>query len=66
VTMDLLMVDLGENENVQIGDEVVLMGKQNNEEISIHQLSNKLNTIPYEIMCSISSRVPRIFTGENK
>lgn len=66
VTMDLLMVDLGKDKHIQIGDEVVLLGKQKEEEISVYQLSEKINTIPYEIMCSLSSRVPRIYTGENK
>ena len=61
ITMDLLMVDIGDNKNIEIGDKVVLLGKQKNNEISIHSICQKTNTIPYEIMCSISSRVPRTY-----
>jgi len=60
VTMDLLMVDVGEKD-VQIGDEVILLGKQGGKEITIQSICEKLNTIPYEVLCSISHRVPRIY-----
>lgn len=61
ITMDLLMVDIGENSNINIGDKVVLLGTQQKKEISIFSLCKKLGTIPYEIMCSISNRVPRTY-----
>jgi alanine racemase len=61
ITMDLLMVDVGDNSKIKIGDNVVLLGKQGNKEISIQSICNKLDTIPYEIMCSISNRVPRTY-----
>lgn len=60
VTMDLLMVDIGEGD-IKIGDRVVLLGKQKKNEITIQSICEKLNTIPYEILCSISHRVPRIY-----
>ncbi len=58
VTMDLLMVDVGEK-NIKIGDKVVLLGKQKENEITIQSICEKVNTIPYEVLCSISQRVPR-------
>ena len=59
VCMDQIMVDLGETTQVQAGEEVVLMGKQGEEEISIYEWCEKLDTIPYEVTCGISQRVPR-------
>ncbi len=60
VCMDQFMVDLGLNTAVQPGDEVVLWGQQGTEHVSIIDVSRKLQTIPYEITCNVSARVPRI------
>ncbi len=60
VCMDQIMVDVGEDE-VQVGDEVVLIGRQGKEEISMYEVCQKLNTIPYEVCCWISERVPRVY-----
>lgn len=59
ITMDRSMVDIGQNK-VKIGDKVILIGKQNKHVISAWHWSGILNTIPYEITCSISKRVPRV------
>ncbi len=61
VTMDRIMFNIGEDK-VSLGDEVILLGKQGNKKIDAWDLSKKLNTIPYEITCNISKRVPRIYT----
>ncbi len=61
VCMDLTMVDIGLENDIQNGDEVVLLGSQRDEEISIYEICEKLNTIPYEFTCSISDRVPRVY-----
>ncbi|MBU4376958.1 MAG: alanine racemase, partial [Candidatus Omnitrophica bacterium] len=61
VTMDQTMVDVGHIEGVKLGDEVVLIGKQGNNEISCEELARLAGTIPYEIVCSITNRVPRIY-----
>jgi alanine racemase len=57
--MDLTMVDVTDVPDVKRGDDVVLMGKDNNEEITAEELANYAGTIPYEIYCSINQRVPR-------
>ncbi|HBP11280.1 MAG TPA: alanine racemase, partial [Nitrospina sp.] len=44
------------------GDEVVIFGRQGDEMISVEELAVKGKTIPYEILCSVSKRVPRIYT----
>lgn len=59
VCMDMCMVDLG-NDPVKAGDEVQLFGDGN----SIFAMSKVLDTIPYEIISSISSRVHRVYTEE--
>jgi alanine racemase len=61
VSMDQCMIQLEGIPNPQIGDEVVLIGKQGEEEITVDQVASTWNTINYEVTCGISSRVPRIF-----
>ena len=58
VTMDQLMVDCGDD-HVEAGDEVVLIGRQGDEEVAAAELAELAGTIPYEIVCGISERVPR-------
>lgn len=65
ITMDHLLVDVGDDQ-VEVGDEVVLIGRQGTEEITAHSIADLLGTIPYEVMCGVSARVPRIYTGDNK
>lgn len=60
VCMDQIMVDVG-NFPVKIGDEVVLIGSQGENEITAEELSRLSGTIPYEIVCGIGNRVPRIY-----
>ena len=58
VTMDQLMVDCGDDP-VAVGDEVVLIGGQGDEEIRAADWATALDTIAYEIICGIGPRVPR-------
>jgi alanine racemase len=60
VCMDLTMIDVTDIKNVQQGDEVVLLGRQGDAEISADEMAAWANTISYEILTSISARVPRI------
>lgn len=59
VCMDMCMVDVT-GLNVMEGDEVIIFG----EDPTIKELANKINTIPYEILTSISQRVQRIYYYE--
>lgn len=61
VTMDQTMVDVGHIENVRVGDEVVLIGRQGSNDIRCEELAKVAGTIPYEIVCSITNRVPRVY-----
>lgn len=58
VTMDQLVVDVGDLD-VAVGDEVVLIGRDGDEHITAEDWAEQLGTIGYEIVCGISSRVPR-------
>ena len=59
--MDQITVDLGPNSKAEIGDEVVLYGKQGKEEITIEEIAALSDTITYEITCWVSKRVPRVW-----
>ena len=63
VTMDQLMVAC--DESVHVGDEVVLIGEQGAERITATEWADRLGTISYEIVCSISARVPREHLGDS-
>jgi alanine racemase len=62
VTMDQLMIDAADA-GVEVGDEVVLLGAQGDDEISAGEWADHLGTIAYEIVTGIGTRVPRRYTG---
>jgi alanine racemase len=61
VTMDLIMVDVSEVGGVDVGDEVVLMGRQGDEKIQCAELAELAGTITWEITTRIGQRVGRVF-----
>ena len=61
VTMDQTIVDVTDVPPVACGDEVVLVGRQNGAEITITEFSRNADTIPWETLCSVTKRVPRIY-----
>ena len=61
ICMDMSMIDVGILGNVKPGDNVVLIGKQGKGHISVEELAELENTIPYEVVCNIGRRVPRIY-----
>jgi alanine racemase len=61
VCMDLTMLDVGHIDSVQMGDEVVIFGRQGNDSITVDEIASTLNTINYEIVSTITARVPRIY-----
>jgi len=58
VTMDQLVVDVGDAD-VGVGDEVVLLGRQGDAEVTADDWARELGTISYEVVCDIGPRVPR-------
>lgn len=62
VTMDQILVDVGDRP-VAIGDEVVLLGAQGDEEITAGEWAERLGTINWEIVCGFGPRLPRRYVG---
>lgn len=60
ICMDQCMVDIGDDE-AYVGDDVVLIGTQGQSGISVHELARAANTIAYECLTALSSRLPRVF-----
>ncbi|CAB5080736.1 Alanine racemase (EC [Olavius algarvensis associated proteobacterium Delta 3] len=61
VCMDQTMLDVGHIPEVQLGDEVVIIGRQQNEAILADDIAAEQGTINYEVVSSIMARVPRIY-----
>ena len=61
VTMDMMMVDITDISPVGVGEEVVAVGKQGDEEITLAELAQKAGTIDYELCTLLSARVSRIY-----
>lgn len=61
VCMGQTIVSVEQIENVEVGDEVVLIGKQSKEEISATEIADLVGTINYEIICNLSERLKRIY-----
>ena len=60
ITMDQTMIHIGDAP-VKTGDEVVLWGESASGSLELLELAEKINTIPYELTCGVSSRVPRVY-----
>ncbi|MDQ0216588.1 alanine racemase [Oikeobacillus pervagus] len=59
ICMDQCMIRL--NQEVSIGTKVTLIGKQGDQEITMDEIAETLETIDYEVPCIITSRVPRVY-----
>lgn len=64
ICMDLAMCDVTDVADVMAGEEVVLIGAQEDGRISVEEFAGWANTISYEILCGISARVPRVYIQE--
>ena len=63
VSMDLIAVDITALPKVSTKDKAVLLGKDGKDEITAHELAKLAETISYEILTSVSSRVPRVVSN---
>ncbi|MSQ15922.1 MAG: alanine racemase [Dehalococcoidia bacterium] len=66
ICMDQCLADVSHIEEAQPEDEVVIIGKQGDEEISVEDIAEQAQTISYEILCGISARVPRVYTQDGQ
>jgi alanine racemase len=63
ICMDQLMIDLSAHATASVGDEVVLLGTMGAQTITAWDIADKAGTIPYEITCAVSYRVPRKYVN---
>ena len=61
VCMDQTMIDIGPDGTAYNGDDVLLFGEMDDGIIPLESLCTKIGTITYELLCNISSRVPRVY-----
>lgn len=64
VSMDLVTVDVTDISGVDLGDEVILLGRTEHCRIDVEEHAMHTQTIPYEILCGLSPRVPRKYVDE--
>jgi len=60
ITMDQMMVDITDSNEIKIGSTMVLLGSDGDKTISPLEWARKSNTIPWEILCSFKNRLPRV------
>lgn len=62
ICMDQFMVDVTDIEGVKQGDVVTLMGRDGDVSISVEELSEWSHSFPYELVCTVGKRIPRVYT----
>lgn len=66
VTMDMIMVSLGEDGEGKQGEEVVIYGQQKGAKITVDEVADMLNTINYEVVSTLSHRIPRFYIRDGE
>jgi alanine racemase len=66
VTMDHIMIDIGSDSDIAVGDEVVAMGRQGNETISPDDIALLSETVSYEILTWLCNRIDRFYYRDSK
>ena len=61
ISMDLSLLDVTDIPGTNIGDEIILLGPSESGSITAVEIAQLLDTVPYEVLCSIGKRVPRIY-----
>ncbi len=59
--MDMAMVDVTDIPEAAVGDDAVLFGSDAEAFLSAEEVASWADTIPYEILCAVSARVPRVY-----
>lgn len=66
VCMDQFMVDVSHIDGVQVRDDVILIGRDGDKEVTVEEVAEPANSFNYELVCNISRRVPRIYIRDGK
>lgn len=64
ICMDMTMLDVTESPSLKVGDWVTVIGEEGSEAVWADELARQTDTIPYEILCGIGGRVPRIYKNQ--
>ena len=65
VCMDMTMVDVTDVPSVRVGDAVTVIGRDAQDAIWANQIADWTGTIPYEVLCAIGPRIPRVYSQHN-
>ena len=60
ITMDQMMVDITDSNDIKVGSTMLLLGSEGDQSISPIDWADKCNSIPWEILCSLKNRLPRV------
>lgn len=66
ICMDYFMVDVTDIKDISQGDEVTLLGEEGSCKITIETLSQWSHSFPYEVMCTVGKRIPRVYLGQTE
>ena len=66
VCMDQFMVDVSHIDGVQVRDDVILIGRDGDKEVTVEEVAEPANSFNYELVCNISRRVPRTYIRDGK
>ena len=61
ICMDMTVVDVTDDPTIKPGDDVILMGKSETQAITAYDLANWQDSIPYEVLCNLGLKVPRVY-----
>ena len=61
ISMDLTLLDVTDIKDVAVGDEIILLGKSAHRSITALDIAREIGTVPYEVLCLIGKRVPRLY-----
>lgn len=66
ICMDMCMVDVTEVPDVKVGDTVTVFGVNAGNIISCDRIAERIGTIPYEVLCAVNKRIPRIYLSDGR
>ena len=66
ICMDMTVVDVTDDPTIKPGDEVILMGKSETQEITAYDLATWQDSIPYEILCNLGPKATRVYEPLNE
>ena len=64
--MDQFMIEVTDVPEAQVGDEVVLLGRQGGETITAAEIAGRTETIEHEVLSTLAVRLPRIYRNEEE